>query len=69
MKKVIEDAITEAKLFDMPRITLSLEDAEGIISKIEALAKIRRELSDDNETLKVENHELRAENFSLNKQA
>jgi hypothetical protein len=69
MKKVIEEAITEAKLLDMPRITLSLKDAEEIISKIEALAKIRRELSDDNETLKVANNDLRTKNFALNKWA
>jgi hypothetical protein len=69
MRKVIEGAITEAKLLDMPRITLSLEDAEGIISKIEALGRIRSDLSERNEQLQIENHELRAENFSLNKQA
>jgi hypothetical protein len=69
MKKVIEDAITEAKLLDMPRITLSLKDAEKIINKIETLGKIRSELSEQNEQLQIENKVIRTKNFSLNKWA
>jgi hypothetical protein len=69
MRKVIEGAITEAKLLDMPRITLSLEDAEGIISKIEALGRIRSDLSERNEQLQIANNDLRTKNFALNKWA
>jgi hypothetical protein len=69
MIKIIEDAITEAKLLDMPRITLSLKDAEQLAARIGEDEHLKRLLQEDNELIKIANTELRSKNFSLNKWA
>jgi hypothetical protein len=66
MRKVIEDAITEAKLLDMPRITLSLKDAESLYWQLEKDDVAKTDLSEALQSQKEENHKLRKANFSLN---
>jgi hypothetical protein len=67
MKKVIEDAITEAKLLDMPRITLSLKDADSLYWQLQKDDLAKSDLYQQLQSHKEENHKLRKENFTLNK--